>query len=307
LLTGGNGFIGSSLVSRLVTTGHVVHALVNRKQELLDRLLPSECIHLIQQNDPEFVGDLVARIRPETVFHLAAFSREPSGPEELLQLIQANVSLGACLLFATTRCERPPVFVNAGTFWQFGEGPASPAKTLYAASKRAFHDILLYYRSLRGIRALTLIVYDTLGAGDRRPKLWNRLIDASAGAQIPLSPGEQLIHLLHIDDVVNAFTTAAELLHRDGPVDAVYSAASPAPRTLRDLVTAVNDRAALGLELEWGGIPYPDGQIFNPWVGKTLPGWSPRIDAFEALVNLALSKKAAGGEESGVERRKTGD
>jgi nucleoside-diphosphate-sugar epimerase len=139
--------------------------------------------------------------------------------------------------------------------------------------------------------ALTLILYDTFGTDDRRAKLWNRLIAAPPGTEIPLTQGEQIVHLVHATDVVRAFLIAAELLHHGHSLESLYSAHSFCPRSLRELVTDLNDTASLRLTLRWGAIPYAKDQIFDPWVGETLPGWEPRINVLEALVQYASMHK----------------
>ena len=68
-----------------------------------------------------------------------------------------------------------------------------------------------------------------------------------------------------------------------------------APGSFRDLITEVNDRAQLDLKLNWGALPYRQDQIFDPWVGKTLPGWEPRIDVLEALTDYAHMNRVAAG------------
>lgn len=286
IISGGNGFVGSSLSSHLLKRGVEVHALVNANHQRLDEILPAENIHELE-GDVSSAVEIVTRVQPDTIFHLAAVYAEPISAQCVLSMINGNLTLGASLLFAATQCRSQPVFVNTGTYWQFDEGARYAPNTLYAATKQAFQDLLHFYRSRALIRSTTLILYDTFGANDTRDKLWQRLTEAVPGAVFRLSPGEQTIHLVHIDDVVSAFLRAADLLHSPADLGPMYTVHSPAPRSLRSLVQELDRGAKLDLELRWGALPYWDGQVLQPWIGESLPGWTAEVSVPEALLDLA--------------------
>jgi nucleoside-diphosphate-sugar epimerase len=206
-------------------------------------------------------------------------------------MIGGNLTLGACLLFAATQCNEQPVFVNTGTYWQFSADSAYSPNTLYAATKQAFQDLLVFYRERLGVPSVSLVLYDTFGETDTRPKLWRRLTTAAPGESVRLSPGSQMIHLIHIDDTVDAFLRAAELLHNRSSIGPLYSVSSPSPLNLKSLVEELNIQGKLALDLQWGALPYWDGQVINPWVGEALPGWTPRIEVLPALLRMAASRK----------------
>ena len=78
VVSGGAGFIGSTLVDRLLRAGHVVHVVDNFSSGSHDNLreAASEAaerlvVHEVDVRDPRCT-DLIAEIAPEVVFHLAA-------------------------------------------------------------------------------------------------------------------------------------------------------------------------------------------------------------------------------------------
>lgn len=286
IVSGGNGFIGSSLIARLLADGVDVHAIVNENHQRLDAILPPENIHELEEGPGSSV-EIVTRLQPDTIFHLAAVYAEPVSARCVLSMIEGNLTLGASLLFAGSKCARRPVFVNTGTYWQFDENAEYSPNTLYAATKQAFQDILFFYRTRFGIESVSLILYDTFGEHDTRPKLWRRLTSSKPGTPIDLSEGSQTIHLVHIDDTVDAFLRAAELLHSGAPLEPIYSVPSSRPHTLRSLVEELNERGRLGLELRWGTLPYWEGQVMEPWVGPPVPGWAPKVDILPVLLRMA--------------------
>src|SRR5277367_6435395 len=78
LVTGGAGFIGSTLVDRLLAEGNDVDVVDNLSTGSLVNLAPARAVsgraltvHQLDIRSPELV-ELMVRRRPEVVFHLAA-------------------------------------------------------------------------------------------------------------------------------------------------------------------------------------------------------------------------------------------
>jgi nucleoside-diphosphate-sugar epimerase len=145
---------------------------------------------------------------------------------------------------------------------------------------------------LRGIRAVTLVLYDIFGPDDPRPKLWTKLAQAGAGSIFPVTEGRQFIELVHVDDVIRAILLAADRLTHSAPMEPVYAVRSKERVTLQKLLEAVRDRANLDIQFEWGAIPYQANQIFNPWTGDCLPGWEPTISPVEGIAKLVTDAAA---------------
>ena len=289
ILTGGNGFVGSHLVETLVAAGVEVHAVANANHQKLSTLLPPEQIHVIRQS-PYAAAELVTRLEPDAIFHLAAVYEEPVSIECVAEMVDGNLALGTALLFGASRSKKPVVFINTGTYWQYDENGVYAPNTVYAATKQAFQDLLFFYERKGFVSAVTLILYDTFGRGDTRSKLWAHLLSLPPGGVVNLSDGRQGIELVAIEDVVTAFLQAARLLSSGAALAPVYSVQAERRGTLKEMVEELNQRADLQLDLRWGEKPYWEGQVLRPWIGPQLPGWSPRIRVLDALVALALDR-----------------
>ena len=286
ILTGGNGFIGSHLVETLLRNGVEVHAIANENHQRLGELLPEAQIHVFRQS-PYAAADLVTRLQPDAIFHLAAVYEEPVTIQCVADMVDGNLALGTALLFGASRCARPALFINTGTYWQFDENGGYAPNTVYAATKQAFQDLLLFYERRGFVSAVTLILYDTFGSGDKRSKLWAHLLSLAPGTAVELSSGNQFVELVAIQDVVAAFLQAARLLAEGVALDPLYSIRSGSRTTLRQMVEQLNQRAQLELELRWGRKPPWEGLVLAPWQGPLLPGWTPALSAIDALVTLA--------------------
>ena len=173
----------------------------------------------------------LAAEKAEVGIHLATVYRSEHQAGDIVPLIHANVLIGTQLAEAMTRhgCLN---LVNAGTVWQhFQDRPYDPVN-LYAATKQAFEDILEYYVQVKQLRVITLKLYETFGPDDDRPKLLPMLRQvAGQGTEVPLTAGEQHMHMVYIDDAVAAFAGAADRL-LEGQVRGHERYAVPAPKTV---------------------------------------------------------------------------
>jgi nucleoside-diphosphate-sugar epimerase len=284
LITGATGFLGSHLVSHLAITGATITAITRPLSDptRVAELPENVNIHTAKGDS----GDLIEcfeQAKPDVVFHLAARFAGTHGPEDIAGLIEDNVTFTAhvCEAAVKTGC---PALVTAGTGWQnagSASGDPTPApNTLYAASKQAADDIIDYYSRVSNLNAVTLKIYDSYGPNDPRRKFLAVLRDAAAkGETIDATPGDQLLHMVHVDDLIDGFIHAGNLL-ASGNLQGRASHTLPSKQavTLRELAElwmSANDRRA---EIDWGRRPHRDGEIMVPWDGEPLPGWSPQTD-----------------------------
>jgi nucleoside-diphosphate-sugar epimerase len=217
-------------------------------------------------------------VRPTVVFHLAARFVAEHRPDDVAGLVLDNVLFSSQLFEAMVRagCHR---LVNTGTAWQHRGGAAGVPVTLYAATKQAAEDVLRYYTDASPLRAVTLKLHDTYGPDDPRVKLFTLLArTAAAGTPLPMSPGEQLLELVHVDDVVAAFLVAAERLARaDAPAHECFAVAAARRYSLREVVRLYGEITGRRADVVWGGRPYREREVMVPWEGPVLPGWEARI------------------------------
>jgi nucleoside-diphosphate-sugar epimerase len=201
-------------------------------------------------------------------------------------MLEANIVFGARLADAAARAGVRS-FVTLGTAAQFaGEDHASPA-TLYAASKQAFDVLLGAIARGSGLPTATLIVFDTFGPRDPRGKILDRMIAAArTGTPLDLSPGEQAIDLVHVEDVVDAILMASERLAAGSlPLGGRFALSSGETVTLRALAARIGTALGRPVPARWGALPYRQGEIMLPWRGgSALPGWraTRSLDAFLA-------------------------
>jgi len=228
LVTGGAGFIGSTLVDRLVAEGHSVDVVDDLSTGSLANLAEAraEAGHRVSFQrmdirDPDVV-EVVQRRQPEVVFHLAAQAdvrvsvERPAFDTEVNVLGSVNVLEGARRGGA-----RKVVFASSGGTI-YGEPEELPVReshpqrplSPYGAAKKAVADYLGVYRELHGLEftALALAnVYgprqDPFGEAGVVSIFAGKLL---AGEQCTIfGEGEQTRDFVYVDDVVDAFSRAA--------------------------------------------------------------------------------------------------
>ncbi len=286
LVTGATGFVGSNLCRRLIHDGWEIHAIV-REQSKITQIADIKDVLRIHVHNGTTPGMLriAEECEPNIVFHLASLFLPQHKPEDIEPLIKSNITFGVQLLEAMTK-NRVPYLVNTGTSWQhYKNSPYNPV-CLYAATKQAFEALLMFYTETSPLKAITLKLFDTYGPGDPRPKLFSILRKTKEQDEpLPMSQGEQLLDLVYIDDVVEAFLVAAARLET-GKAAKQESFAVSSGKTvrLRDLVQIYAELVGRKLNILWGGRPYRFREVIVPWnKGSILPGWSPKIELREGI------------------------
>ena len=288
LLTGGTGYIGDKLTARLAATGWQVHALVRPESDA--RRADAAVARHIYDGGTESVLAAVAAAKPDVVFHLAGLLKGAHTAEDVEAVVGANVLLGAQLLEAMVAASCP-TFVNAGTYWEYDADGYYAPNSLYAATKRAFQDLIVFYVRYHRLRAITLMLFDVYGPGDWRGKLISKLVASlQSGAPVAATGGEQRLDFVYIDDVTDGFVRAAAVLQDEGtdaPGHRVFALNTGRRLTLKELVAVLDTIAGRRLNIRWGDLPYRDNQIFVPnRAAVRLPGWSPRVPLEEGLQRL---------------------
>lgn len=289
LVTGATGFVGSNLVRRLVADGWDTHIITRpvSSLELLNDVSDRLTVHWYD-GTVENLHEIVRLSKPDMVFHLASLFLSQHTSSDIERLFSSNI------LFATQLVESLVAngvlrIINTGTSWQHYENREYSPVNLYAATKQAFESILQYYVEASGLQVITLKLFDTYGPHDPRPKLLNLLEKmAREGSTLAMSPGDQLIDLVYIDDVVDAFLLAAQRLQTmHVQRHECFALSSGKPLTLRELVVVYSQLCGRKISIEWGGRPYRQREVMIPWTSfATLPTWFPKISLESGLIKI---------------------
>lgn len=286
-LTGVTGFIGSKLTQRLLAEGYEVAIVVRPESQLdiLQAVLPLIQVHVYDGSYASLLQALEAA-QPEVVIHVASLFLAQHKPEDVARLVESNLNFPTQLLQAMSDLGIKR-FINTGTSWQHYQNEAYNPVNLYAATKQAFEALLAYYVEAQGFKAITLKLFDTYGPGDTRPKLFSLLRKtAKSGETLRMSPGEQLLDLVYIDDVLNAYLLAMARMP-DVTKAERYAVSNPARLSLRELVRIYGEMVGRPLNVEWGGLPYRPREVMEPWCsGLLMPEWLPKVTLCVGIMQM---------------------
>ncbi len=282
LVTGATGFIGTNL-TRELRKQHNLFILGQFEGDPEKLGLPG----IIMSDDIQRLADYIKENNIEGIIHLASLYLTVHTPEQIKDLVSSNVYFGTAVLEAASLAGCVKWFLNTGSIWQNynTKGKEYNPVNLYAATKQAFIDMAKYYSDVFGIKFCTLKLCDTYGPNDTRKKLFKLFKDYSeSGEVLEMSPGEQKIDLIYITDIIAGFTRLAELLASDTELDDEYVLTSGRHIPLKKLAQLFCDVSGRIINIEWGGRPYRDREVMEPWKGEPVPGWKAKVSVEKGIL-----------------------
>lgn len=286
-MTGATGFVGRHVTRLALAQGYEVHATTGLRQdpERVSAIPHGVVVHRVI-DDPSWYGELLDLSTPDCILHLATqFVPHHRTPLESRSMLRANVELGALLVDAAAEHRVP--FLVAGTYWQrFGGSTYSPV-SLYAATKQALWDIVLFYREVASLPVAQVFLPDTYGPGDDRGKLLDSLLDCAArGGPFEASSGLQLIDLLHVRDAAAGLLASVAELAGGSALDE-YVLSSGTPMSVQAVAALVERVTGRTLQANWGARPDRPREMRTIWLDPSPPpGWSPTIALEEGVREL---------------------
>ncbi|HOT96503.1 MAG TPA: NAD-dependent epimerase/dehydratase family protein [bacterium] len=218
LVTGSNGFIGSTLVQKLVAMGHQVRCLVRRTS---DRTwlqgLPVEYVEG-DLNDAADLDRCVAEV--DRVYHLAGVTkaRDEAG------YLRGNYAATCHLLEACRAAGRPDArFIYGSSQAAAGPSGVSGAVTesdppqpisLYGKAKLRAEAAVLEYARER----FATIVRPPSVYGPRERDIFVYFKAVARGVLLLPGDGSQRISLVHVDDLIDGILLAGETAQARGRV-----------------------------------------------------------------------------------------
>lgn len=299
LVTGGAGFIGSHLVRRLVTNGRSVRVVDDLSTGDRRRLAPVADVieFLVADLATAELAPLLRDVRH--IYHLAAV---PSVPRSVADPERTHASVATAtlrLLLAARDAEVERVIVSSSSS-VYGETATLPKHerlalwpvSPYAVAKVAAESYARAFAALYGLRTVSLRYFNVFGPGQDPGSAYAAVIPvfiARALADEPLrinGDGHQTRDFTYVENVVEANIAAAGA---DAPPGAAYNVAAGDPRSILDLVAALE--RILGRRLRLEHSPGRAGDIVHSaadiGAARAELGWAPSI-GFEDGLRLTV-------------------
>lgn len=279
LISGSTGFIGKHLLKALLTNKANKIAILIRNHCNPNEINDEKVIININDNNWK---TRVKEFNPDIVIHLAGFLTSADDELAISKLIDGNITFG-CHILDALKNTNTKFFINTGTSTEYRLNSNEIDPTyLYSATKSAFRNILKYYQSLIDFKIVNIIPYSIYGGFDTQKKLIDYIFQSTKDKNpIDMSPGEQVLDFIHINDVVEFYK---ELINNLNNLNEKYTelhlgtSIGTTPKELASIVEYVLKKKA---KINWGGIPYRqiDTMYSVANISKTcnLFKWRPKI------------------------------
>lgn len=303
LITGGTGFIGSTLALRLVELGArvtLVDAMIPGYGGNLFNIAPVRERVWLNISDVRDAGGMNHLVRDKDfVFHLAAQVSHMRSLTDPFPDIDINIKGTAVVLEACKAQNRRAVVVRAGTRGQYGpatklpvseDAPMNP-KGLYEISQLAAEKMLQVYHDTFGIRAVNLRLTNVYGprAQMRSPDFgvanWFVRLAIDDETIKVFGDGSIKRDFLYVDDCVDAMIRCAAHPAAHG---GVFNVGAGEHATFKGFAETLVRIAGTG---RWELAPFtPERAAQEPGdfycdIGKirTAVGWEPRMSLADGI------------------------
>jgi UDP-glucose 4-epimerase len=291
IVTGGNGFIGSHLVDRLIKDNWEVIVIDDNSAECNDEFYFNEEAenHRINICDYDLIEPLFEDV--DVVFHLAAESRIQPAVLNPCYAAMVNV-VGTCNVLQAARKFNVDRVVYSSTSASYGLRNTPPLKETmprdclnpYSVTKCAGEELCSMYTKLFGLKTITFRYFNVYGErqptkGQYAPVVGLFMKQFESGNPMTIvGDGLQRRDFTHVYDVVNANYLAA-ITENEKAFGEIFNVGSGVNCSVLDIAEFI------GGEISY--LPPRSGEamitLANVERIKEILNWSPSIDFFSWL------------------------
>lgn len=294
-LTGATGFIGSHLLKRLVKEGCNLHISIRKNSSLwrIEEFKNKFVSHKINLTDFEAVRLLIKQIKPDIIFHLAAYGVDYR-QQDIHQALDANINASVGLFEAFLE-NKVPRFIHTGSCFEYGQKkkPISELDLLdptsvYGATKAS--SVHLLSSMAKGMQSGKLVIlrpFGVFGEYEGLHRFVPQVIDKlKCGHVVQMTLGEQIRDYIYIDDLIDAYILAA-VVPLENKME-IINIGSGKGIAMKDLALMISKQIDVSNDLlQFGAVPYrPDEMMYlvaNIDKAKSLLGWEPKVTIEKGL------------------------
>ncbi len=286
LLTGGTGFLGSTLLKALVTCAEFRITVLKRSTSRTDRvhkLLQHDAVNWIDL-DRININELFKQNSFNIIIHCA--TNYGRGNTNILDMASANLMLPLTLLQLGIE-HKVNTFINTDTI-------IDKRVNEYSLSKKQFLEWL--QNSSGKIQCVNMALEHFYGPFDDESKfttmIFHKLLRGEP--KIDLTPGAQKRHFIYVDDVVQAFRCIIDHLDVLPSNFSSFEVSTEQSVSIREFVCLA--KSIIGnttTKLNFGAIPYRTNELMDSRtdISALLElGWRPTI-SLEQGIRMTLEKE----------------
>ena len=301
IVTGGAGFIGSTLADALVASGREVHVVDNLATGHRANLPEGATFHEVDIRDSAGVARVASESGAVAIFHMAAQADVRKAIED--PAFDADVNIGGTLsVLEAARINGARVMFAATGGGAYGEYDGLPIPTPetadprpmshYGQSKLSGEAYCALYGRLYGIPTVRLRLGNVYGPR-QDPHGEAGVVAIFSGKLIDGEPmkvfgdGLQTRDYVYVDDVVDAFLRA-----EGGTPDITLNIGTGREVSVLDLVRILGGREAVHAPARTGEV---QRSALDASLAATVLGWTPTVQVEEGLPRTHTALAAARG------------
>ena len=221
---------------------------------------------------------IIEKEKADLIIHTATcYGRQG---ENIEHIIKSNIIFPSILIDIAAK-NGLKGFINADT-------STRDTYSFYSSTKKAFLHVLNYVSKESGLKVVNLRLEYVYGPGDDDLKFITRLIESIIGEKaLDASPGMQKRDFIFVEDVVEAFVRAIELIDKveeDFVTLDIGSGKSVSIRAFSDIAERVSSKKG---RVKWGSVAYRKNEIYDSKADiektKHVLKWEPRYNLTEGL------------------------
>tara|TARA_B100001063_G_C16749506_1_gene549432 strand:+ start:659 stop:1516 length:858 start_codon:yes stop_codon:yes gene_type:complete len=204
LITGGSGFIGSSLLEKFREKKIILVAKENSKINVKN----VKNVKILKYKNFSDLASKLKNVKTKTVIHCATHYTKEHKLNDIEKMINANVLLGNIILELANKMKMSK-FINITTIWELTIIKSIKKVNFYTITKNLFSKIIEFYTAkYKKIKFYNLYLSDTFGDNDKRVKILNVIKkNIHTNQKVLINSKNLKMNFLHIKDVVNAISS----------------------------------------------------------------------------------------------------
>lgn len=294
MITGGNGFIGSHIVKRMVREGADVAVIARESSDLwrIEAELPYINIIKCDLKDEKAIEESVYKVKPEYIFHMAAYGVD-FRQQNYAEAANSNI-IGTINLLESIRksggCRK---FLYTGTSMQYGnkegminEETRLTPSNIYGSTKAASTLIAHQIAAENDIEIITLVPFGVFGENEGSHKFFPHIILTILNNEdVDLTLCEQYRDYCYIENIVDGFLLAAlDKEHKN----AIYNIGSGSIYQLKHYVDMILNITGTKQKANYGALEYRKNDLWRPQpdvskIKKEL-NWEPKISLEDGML-----------------------
>lgn len=249
MITGGTGFVGSHLVEELLAQNQTnIHVTsFGSNPSFVSSILPAENIHKLDLTDQKATFELVKKLKPAQIYHLAAYAAVGKSFEQTRKVLDTNLDIQLNVLESVKNCCPQTKILVIGSAMEydmvntsdqidekFPLGPVSP----YAVSK-VMQDLLglSYFYSYK-LKVIRVRPFNHIGERQTKdfaiPSFAHQIVEIEKGTKDHIEVGnlDAIRDFTDVKDMVKAYI----LLMEKGQIGDVYNVGTGQGKIIKEVL-----------------------------------------------------------------------